>query len=436
MMPTKKLTDLFLQRVKPPARGRVEYFDAVFGGLALRVTETGHKSWSLHYRMNGRLRRFTLGSASTIKVKEARLKANAALELVRGGIDPSEEKRRRRFLSVPEADAFANVLQDYLDRMRRNNAPRTYKEVKRVLEREALPSWRDRRIENITRGDINRVIDAIIARGADIQANRTLAHLRALFNWVAERGRIPTSPINGMKLPTRERARDRILNDDELQWLWQACEAIGWPFGELVKLLLLTAQRRDEVACMERHEFDLKKRIWTIPRDKTKNGRAHEVQLSDLAIAVLKSAPELAGRLVFTSNGTTPISGFSRAKKRIDAEMIKARRRSLGLPDEDEEYRKAIGLPLDEPLPVEIPHWTLHDLRRTAATGMARLNFPPHVVDKVLNHVSGTIQGVAAVYNRFDYLEERRLALETWGRYIENVKNRMPTNVVALHNVA
>jgi integrase len=221
-----------------------------------------------------------------------------------------------------------------------------------------------------------------------------------------------------------------------LRWLWQSCEAIGWPFGHLVKLLLLTAQRRDEIASMERTELDLKKRFWIVPRDKTKNDRAHEVHLSDLAIAVLRSAPDLGNRLVFTSTGTTPISGFSRAKTRIDGEIIKARRRSLGLPEDDNEYRKAIGLPVTKPLPVDIPHWTLHDLRRTAATGMARLSFPPHVVEKVLNHVSGTISGVAAVYNRFEYLEERRLALEAWGRYIENLTNSASTNLVALHDVA
>ncbi|HEV2550807.1 MAG TPA: integrase arm-type DNA-binding domain-containing protein [Stellaceae bacterium] len=431
-MPTKKLTDLFVERVKPPPRGRVEYFDAVFGSLALRVTETGHKSWSLYYRMGKRLRRFTIGNYPAIKPAQARREASAALERVRQGIDPSEEKRQRRLTDPPEADTFESALQDYLDRARRNMAPNTFKEAKRVLEREFLPSWRSRPIGGLTRGDVNRVIDAIAARGAEVQANRALAHIRAFFNWTVERGRIAVSPVAGMKPPTKERPRDRVLSDDEIRWLWEACGVVGWPFGPLVKLLILTAQRRDEVGGIERPELDLEKQIWTMPRGKAKNDRVHEVQLSTAAMDILSTVPRVGDGFVFTSTGTTPVSGFSRAKSRLDAEMVKARRRSLGLPEDNKAYREAIGLALDKPLPVEIPHWILHDLRRTAATGMARLNFPPHVVDKVLNHVSGTIRGVAAVYNRFEYLEERRAALETWGRYISNLVAPVPANVVAL----
>lgn len=174
------------------------------------------------------------------------------------------------------------------------------------------------------------------------------------------------------------------------------------------------------------------RRLWTMPREKAKNNRAHEIQLSDAAIEVLQSIPRLDAALVFTTTGTRPVSGFSKARGRIDAAMIKARRRSLGLPEDDRAYRKAIGVATDKPLPVEIEPWTLHDLRRTAATGMARLNIAPHVVDKVLNHVSGTIRGVAAVYNRFEYLEERRAALEAWGRCVTGLITPAPANVVAL----
>jgi integrase len=431
-MPTKKLTDLFVERVKAPECGRVEYFDAAFGSLALRVTETGHKSWSLYYRMGKRLRRLTIGTYPAIKAAQARREASAALERVRQGIDPSDEKRQRRLMVAPEADTFAAALQDYFERVRRNMAPATFKEVKRTLEREFLPTWRNRPIGTLTRGDVNRTVDAIAARGAEIQANRALAYIRAFFNWTVERGRLPASPVTGMKPPTKEQARDRALSDDEIRWLWEACAAVGWPFGPLVKLLVLTAQRRDEVAGMERPELDLAKQNWTMPREKAKNNRAHEVQLSDAAIKVLRAIPRASDGLVFTMTGKTPVSGFSRVKARIDAEMVKARRRSLGLPEDDKQYGKATRLPDAKPLPVEVPSWTLHDLRRTAATGMARLNFPPHVVDKVLNHVSGTIRGVAAVYNRFEYLDERRAALEAWGRYVSNLVAPALANVVAL----
>ena len=411
-MPTKKLTDLFVERVKPPAQGRAEYFDATFGSLALRVTETGHKSWSLYYRMGGRQRRFTIGAYPAIKPAQARREASAALERVRQGTDPAEEKRQRR--AAPEADAFSAVLRDYLDRVGRNLEPRTLKEVQRVLEREFLPPWRSRPIGSITRGDIHRVVDGIFARGAYVQANRALAYLRTLFAWTVERGRLPASPVTGMKPPAREQARDRVLTDDELRWLWRACEAVGWPFGPLVKLLLLTAQRRDEVAGIKRAEIHLEKGIWAIPREKAKNNRAHEVHLSPAAVDVLDSVPRIGARFVFTSTGSAPVSGFSRAKRRLEAAMLAVKCDELGAKCDP------------------IPHWTLHDLRRTAATGMARLNFPPHVVDKVLNHVSGTIRGVAAVYNRFEYLEERRAALEAWGRYVAGLVSPAPANVVTL----
>jgi integrase len=218
-----------------------------------------------------------------------------------------------------------------------------------------------------------------------------------------------------MKPPTREQARDRILTDHELRWLGRACAAGGRPFGPLVRLLILTAQRRDEVACLERAELDLDKRSWTMPREKAKNNRTHPVHLSASAIEVLNSIPGVGVNFVFTSTGSTPVSGFSRAKRRIDEAMLTAKREEMGEKCDP------------------IPGWILRDLRRTAATGMARLNFPPHVVDKVLNHASGTIRSVAPVYNRFEYLEERRAALEAWGRYVENlVSPAAPSSVIAI----
>jgi integrase len=416
-LPTKKLTDLFVARAKPPARGRVEYFDAAFGGLALRVTDRGHKSWSLHYRIAGRLRRLTLGNYPALIPVQARREAQRALDRVREGVDPAEEKRAQRS-DVPRGslstDAFGALVEDYLVRLQKNTAPSTYREARRILGRDVVPAWRNRAIGSIARGDVNRILDAIVARGADVHANRVLTRVRALFNWAVERGRIPSSPIAGMKPPTKERPRDRVLSDDELRWLWQGCDVIEWPFGPLVKLLLLTAQRRDEVAGMEWREVDLKRCAWTMPAEKSKNNRAHEVQLSEAALQILKLAPRTGDNLIFTMTGSTPVSGFSRAKNRLDAEMLAAKRKELG--------KKCDA----------IAPWILHDLRRTAATGMARLNLPPHVVDKVLNHVSGTIRGVAAVYNRFEYIEERRVALEAWGRFVMILVTPERANVVAL----
>lgn len=413
-MPTKKLTDLFVNKAKPPARGRVEYFDSVFGGLALRVTDRGHKSWSLFYQMGGRRRRFTLGRYPVIKLAQARREASEALERVRQGVDPAVEKKLRQLAPLPGTDTFAIVLNDYLTRYALpNTAPGTFRETRRALNRDVLPEWRNLPISAITRAHAIKLVDEIAASGALVQANRTLARLRHFFNWTVERGRLSASPIAGMKPPTKERTRDRTLSDDEIRWFWSACETIGWPFGLLAKLLLLTAQRRDEVGGAQWLEIDLDKRAWVIPRHRTKNDRAHEVHLSDAAVQVLRTIPRTDNGPMFTTNGR-PVSGFSWGKNCIDAAMLDAK--------QDELDHKADA----------IPHWILHDLRRTAATGMARCSIAPHVVDKVLNHVSGTIRGVAAVYNRFEYLDERRVALEAWGQHITELVSPRPSNIVAI----
>jgi hypothetical protein len=247
-MPTKKITDLFADRVKPPAHGRVEYFDAAFGSLALRVTSGGHKSWSLFYRAGGRLRRYTLGNFPALKPANARREAQRILDKVNKGEDPLAEKQAQRYERSPEEETFAAAVADYLERYaRKNTATSTYAETMRILEGEDLRAWQKRPLAAISRRDVNDVIDAIAVR-AEVQANRTLAKLRALFNWAVAKGRVAASPIEGLKPPTKEQARDRALCDDEIRWFWTACDASGWPFGPLAQLLLLTAQRRDEVA--------------------------------------------------------------------------------------------------------------------------------------------------------------------------------------------
>ena len=280
-----------------------------------------------------------------------------------------------------------------------------------------MPKWRSRPIASISRRDATELIDGLVERGVEIQANRTLARLRALFNWAIEKDRISGSPVNHMKPPTKERARDRALTNDEIRWFWQACDEIGWPFGPIFKLLLLTAQRRDEVGGMKWTEIDLDRRTWTLPRHRAKSDRGHEVHLSDVAIDVLRALPRI-GRgsnemdFVFTVTGKTAVSGFGNAKRRLDFIMAEARRLSLGLSEQP-----------------KISNWRLHDLRRTAATGMAGLKIAPYVVDKVLNHSGGTIRGVAAIYNRFEYLDERRTALDAWGQHVSSLVSPSPNNI-------
>jgi integrase len=296
------------------------------------------------YRAGGRQRRYTIGAYPAFKPADARKAASAALHRVEAGGDPAEEKKARREANS-SSDHFGHVTRQYLERqVKKNTAASTYKETARIFEKDVIPAWERRSICLIGKRDISALIDDKIASGAEVQANRILARLRTFFGWAVEKDWIATNPCDGLKPPTKERARDRVLSDDEIRWFWAATGELGWPFGPLFRLLLLTSQRRDEVATIEKPEFDLDDRLWGIPRYKAENDQGHDVQLSDQAIEIFRGLPAIIGKHVFSTNGETPVSGFSRAKERLDALMAKAAGKEL------------------EP-------WILHDLRRTAATG-------------------------------------------------------------------
>jgi len=392
--------------------------------------------------MGGRNHRLTIGPYVEGKAREefdlgaARKKAEDARALIKQGIDPAAAKQiklkadkaervRRRTAPASEAapGSFKAIADEYLEtHVKRNNAPGTYAETRRLIAFDAIPAWGERPLASLTADDVLELARKIDRRGAHVQANRTPRRLQALWNWAIEQrlikgpdGKPPPSPFAGLKPLTVETERDRVLSDAEIVWFWQACDELAWPFGPLFKLLLLTAQRRDEVGTMEWSDLDLDRNLWIIPREKAKNNRVHEVQLSDAAVDLLRALPRI-GRHVFTTDGERdrPVSGFSRAKRRLDAAMIAAQARGL-----------APGR-----LPVEIPEFILHDLRRTAATGMAKMKIPPQVVDKILNHRTGTIRGVAAIYNRYEYGEERAAALAAWSRHVVALVSPAETNVV------
>jgi integrase len=240
--------------------------------------------------------------------------------------------------------------------------------------------------------------------GKGTLANRTLSQLRKLFNWAVERDVLSASPCNGLKAPSSEDTRDRVLTHDEIRWLWKACEEQMFPFGPLAQVLLLTGQRRSEVAGMRAVELCFRNRMWSLPKERTKNGEAHDVPLPDEVVHIIKALPRIAGHgFIFTNTGVTPVSGFSRAKTSLDKLMTEAA--CL----ETSKSKTSI-----EP-------WTLHDLRRTCASGMAALGIAPHIVESVLNHKSGTIKGVAAVYNRHQYSGEKRQALEAWATRVAEI---------------
>src|SRR5271165_4477762 len=353
VMARRKLTDLVVEKLKPPPEGRVEIFDTTFPGLALRVTSTGHKSWSTYYWAAGSHRRYTIGPYPAFKPADARKAASAVLHRVEAGGDPAEEKRTRRTAQAPDDMTFAAVARRYLkQQVEKNTAASTFRETMRIIEQDVIPVWGKRPIGSIVRRDVSALVDAKAESGAEVQANRVLARLRTLFGWAVGKDLNEVNPCDGLKPPTKERARDRVLTEDEIRIFWHAADKLDWPFGPLFKLLLLTAQRRDEVASIEWSEIDLERRLWSLPREKAKNDQGHDVHLSAQAVDILTALPRIGAKdgLIFTTNGRTAVSGFSRAKERLDALMANAAGR-------------------------EIEPWILHDLRRTATTGMARLKF-------------------------------------------------------------
>jgi integrase len=282
----------------------------------------------------------------------------------------------------------------------------TWVETARVLNKEIILRWKGRRLADITRADVHNLLDSIVDRGAPIQANRTLALLHRLCSWAVERGIIATSPCTGVKPPKPTVSRDRILTDAELRDVWNSCDRLGWPHGALTQMLILTGARRGEVAGMTWAEIDFATATWTLPRERSKNNREHSLPLSDAAITILRELPR-TGDFVFSYNGVSPIAGFQHAKVRLN------------------------GL-----LPATMPPWTIHDLRRTTASGMARLGINVAVVEKVLNHVSGTFRGIVGVYQRFDYATEKRRALDSWAAHVLSVAagEELPANVVSIRS--
>jgi integrase len=284
----------------------------------------------LFYRNGGRLRRWTIGNYPAFDPAAARKAASSALHRLADGVDPGDEKRARRNAPKPLANDFASIAREYLERqVKRNTAASTYRETARIIDQDVIPEWSRRPIGSILRRDVIALIDKKVAAGAEVQANRVLARIRTLFAWAVGKDLIGANPCDGVKPPTKEKARDRALTDDEIRAFWTATGELDWPFGPLFRLLLLTAQRRDEVATMEWNEIDLEKRLWSLPREKAKNDQGHDVQLSAQAIDILTALPHVAGGLVFSTNGRTAVSGFSRAKERLDALMAKALGREI-----------------------------------------------------------------------------------------------------------
>jgi integrase len=384
-----------------PGADRREIPDGHMPGLYLIVQPSGARSWAVRYRHRGQSRKHTLGSYPAIDLKTARALAGKALRAVAEGRDPGREKFLAR---TAKADSVVHVVEEFLERhVRRSNRPRTVQGTERLLRQHVLPHWHGRMVHDITRRDVLDILDRVVDGGAPVAANRVHAAVRKFFNWCIARDVLAASPCAGVKPPTSERARDRVLSDDELRLVWTAADKLGGTFGPLVKLLALTGQRRDEVARMRWDELDLGARLWTLPAERTKNNKPHEIPLSNAALAVLQNMGRIAGSpFVLTANGgASPISGYSEGKRRLDAL-----------------------------LPADMPAWRLHDLRRTCASGMARLSINLPVIEKVLNHSSGSFAGIVGVYQKHSFADEKRQALEAWGNFVAALVEGKPKSKV------
>lgn len=377
----RKLTSKVVEFLNSPGPKRMDVWDTVLQGFGVRVSPTGRKAWFVMVRPDGQPKRVTIGTYPAISLADAREQAGKIIHDVQLGV----------FEKPAETPTLGETVPLFIQ-LYAKPKNRGWKETERLLG--DFQALFNRPIDAIKRSDVVRVLDVMVASGRPFSANRALSNLKKLMNWSLDRGMIEVNPIAGLKPPVKERARDRVLTDRELSALLAAAGAEGYPFGYLFMLLVLTGQRRGEVTGMRWSEIDFEGRVWTIPAVRSKNGQAHDVPLSEPVIEILQSVPRFLGSdYVLTTTGDTPISGFGRAKDRLDEAM--------GAVD-----------------------WRTHDLRRTTASGMARLGIPPHVVEKVLNHRTGIISGVAAVYNRYGYEKEKREALAAWADYVVSLCER------------
>ena len=402
-MPRIRLTKSAIDAL-PTLASDVVYWDATSPGFGVKVTPKGRKVFLVLYRTGGagsRLRKYTVGPYGRVTLHQARLAAQKVFSAKVEGRDLAAEKREARRRVV--ADRVEDLLETFIAQHVSQN--RSAGEMSRLLRREVGRAWTGKSIHEITKRDVVEVISAIEQRGAPIAANKTLKSIKTFLRWCVGRAVLDQSPAEGVPLPAKEVARDRVLEDQELARVILAARRIGGPYGGIVELLALTGQRREEVARLTWQELDLEQRVWTLPKSRTKNAKAHVVHLSDQSVAVLNRADQ-RGLLVFSLLGTKPFQEFSRAKSLLD---------------------QLSG----------VTGWRLHDLRRTCVSGMARLGVAPHVADKILNHQAGTISGVAAVYQRHEFLGERRAALDLWGAHIGQVlgeishDRRMDLKIVA-----
>lgn len=376
------------------------YFDTDVKGFSLKVTQTNSKIFFYQYRVGGRggiRRRINIGKFPAVKPDEARKIANQYAVEVAQKKDPFERIKRESAVKLKEhKDSFGYLFELYDAKQLSQN--RSGKSVTRLFEREFLPSLKNRGVASITRSDISKIVNRINECGNGYAANKALRHVKTFFRWLTSEGYLPGDPISVMKKPFKgEVERTRVLSLKELKVLWHEFDTLTCkPIGDVHKMLLLLGQRRNEVAKMKWKDVDLDEGMWSMPREATKNKLPHAVPLPAQALAIIKSQKRLViddaktGKkvpcpFVFSTTGTTPVSGWSKAKNAIS--------KSLNTKE------------------ITLDDWRLHDLRRTVSTNLGDMGYHDGDIGLLLNHAS---RGVTAIYNRSTYLEKKKEMLNAW----------------------
>lgn len=413
-MKQKRFTEVGVEKLAPPMSGRLELKDFTVPQLRLRVTCTGNRSWSVIYKIEGddvdpvkrarRLHRLTLGRFPMLSVEDARDAARDALKAAAKGRDPAQERRAEIANNKKDrANTVARLVKDYIRRDAKPNLKK-WKEVEGKLNKHLIPKFGDRALVSITRGDAKEWIEDVGCVSGPGAAEEMLRRAKRVYNWALEVDIVAVNPFDRVKLPKqfRQKARERILSDDEIKSIWAAAEKMGYPYGPMYQLLLLTGQRREEIGGM-RWAW-LSDDLLEIPSDSYKTQKVQVVPLSELAKEIVGTLPTFKkGDYVFTTSaGKKPISGYSKGKLRLD-ELS------------------------------EVTDWVVHDMRRTVRTNMPRLGISKDVARKVIGHSDG---GVDAIYDRYDYFKEKKTALETWSQYVMKVIGRVDDNVIELREVS
>jgi integrase len=370
-----------------PVQSRdVVYWDAGLPGFGVKVTPKGRKVFIVMYRLAGagsRLRKYTIGPYGRVTLPMARAQAQKIFAARLDGRDPAEEKKQsRRRLVVDRVD---DLVETYI--RERVAQTETWRTISNLLRRDVIAHWGTKSIHEITKRDVSDLI-GLVAQRNEHAGHRLLKTLKTFFRWCVGRAIIDFSPADGITSNYRQISRDRVLTDEELAAIIIAARKMQSPYGGIIELLALTGQRRNEVSRLRWDELDEQSRTWSIPGSRTKNKKAHIVHLSEQAWRVVEFRPR--GTYVFATTGIKPFSAFAKGKDAIDQLCGRS-------------------------------GWRVHDLRRTVVSGMARLGVPPHVADKILNHQAGTISGVAAVYQRHEFLAERKEALNRWGAHVAQI---------------